>query len=89
MIYISTSRPHETTWKLKEPKPTYNRGSISGYEFPDVRSLAADGDELSYIRFRFSSIPISNPTIYEGSWFDSKLVIWRGEMAQFIYDNLI
>jgi hypothetical protein len=38
----------------------------------------ADGDELEYIKARFDNIPIVNDT----------RIVWKGDTAQFIYDNL-
>jgi hypothetical protein len=41
--------------------------------------LSASGLELQFIKDRFSNIPLTNATE----------VFWRGEFAQFIYDNLL
>lgn len=43
-----------------------------------VHALQANNNELELIRRRFDNIPIAH-----GSY-----CIWKGEMAQFIYDNL-
>ena len=42
------------------------------------KSIQASGDELDYIRRGFDNIPMSH----------KRVVIWKGEIAQFIYDNL-
>jgi len=46
-------------------------------EFSKIISIQADGDELELIRKRFQNTPIC-----------FGICIWKGEMANFIYDNL-
>lgn len=41
-------------------------------------SVQADGTELHQIKSIFSNIPFSNGSVQ----------VWKGEFAQFIYDNL-
>lgn len=53
-----------------------------GRDKPEVYSdrieyLQADGDELDFIKTRFQNLPISH-----------RICIWKGGIAQFIYDNL-
>ena len=44
-----------------------------------IRTVQADGDELEHIQNNFTSIPMRT---------GKRVVIWHGEMAQFIVDNL-
>lgn len=64
-------------WKL-----TDSRAPIlpDGERYADVCELEANGDELKYIRIYFKNIPDvpSSPTM-----------VWRGSMAQFIYENML
>jgi len=52
---------------------------VGGRKFRDVCEIRADGLELEYIRLRFKNLPD-----VEGA----KMVQWRGDIAQFIYDHL-
>lgn len=44
----------------------------------DIEIVQADGDELQYIKENFAHIPIGPAVVAK----------WRGEMAQFIFENL-
>jgi hypothetical protein len=44
----------------------------------NVQKLYASGDELDLIRLEFDNIPICR----------NKQIVWNGEMARFIFDNL-
>lgn len=44
-----------------------------------VAKFIANGNELYSLKMMFANIPFGNKNI----------CIWRGEMAQFLYDNLI
>ena len=59
-------------WHVGESHPFIVDGSTTCVE------LQADGDELDLIRSKFSGIPM-----YAG-----KVVVWKGETARFIIDNL-
>ena len=51
-----------------------------GKDFPvcgKIRQIAADGDELAFIKQNFSNVP----------WC-TDFTVWDGPMAQFIYNNL-
>lgn len=43
-----------------------------------VSEIQADGDELEYIQKHFTNLPMANL---------SRVVRWKGDLAQFIYDN--
>lgn len=45
-----------------------------------VKSVHADGHELDYIKSNFTNLPIV---------LHRRIVVWTGDLAQFIYDNLI
>lgn len=63
----------EFYWKLGEKK--YLKFCLP----EDILSIQADGDELDEIRLRFDHIPLPK---------HRNSVIWRGEFAQFIWENL-
>lgn len=63
------------TWYVNETKPSIPQLS---HHLP-MRELYADGHELQLITTRFKNLPIRR--------FEQPTK-WRGEMAQFIYDNL-
>lgn len=44
----------------------------------NVVCVQADGDELEYIRNKFTNIPMTN----------GRVVRWHGEMARFILSNI-
>ena len=73
--------PSTTTsipWYVGQPAPSLNVG-------PEQSVVcAANGAELAYIYGNFSNIPETRLT--RGNY--SKFVIWRGDAAVFIIDNL-
>lgn len=71
-FYIETENGKNFTWHIKG-KPKEN--DLGGK--PKIILLQADGDELEIIINHFKNIPHSYG-----------ICTWRGELAQFIYDNL-
>lgn len=61
-------------WGINDRKPELDYSKFS----ERVQYFQADGDELSYIMLRFRNLPITHGGMCK----------WRGELAQFIYDNL-
>lgn len=61
-------------WHLNKPKPIFP--NVEDIE-KIISVLQADGDELEFIIARFKNIP-----------YCFGICTWRGDMAQFIYDNL-
>lgn len=57
---------------LDDPKPIWINPS-------DIESIAIDSEELEFVRSNFSGIPMNNK---------KSSITWRGEMAQFIFENL-
>ena len=55
---------------------TYHVGEVIHPE-GEVIEIQADGDELNHIYDNFKGIP----------WSNRRVVIWRGNVAQFIIDN--
>jgi hypothetical protein len=53
-----------------------------GHPFPRLKGacleVRAFGHELEYLKSNFRDLPMAHKSV----------VIWKGEMAQFIYDNL-
>lgn len=60
-------------WHVGTPKPKFT--------VPDdvsiIKLLQASGNELELIKERFANVPYSH-----------SICTWRGDLAQFIYDNL-
>lgn len=74
MLIIATGVYRNETWHVGESKTVFIRFKASS----EPLTISADGDELEYILSQFSNIPVSkNPVI-----------VWRGEVARFILDNL-
>ena len=61
-------------WHVNSPKPKF---LVKRIDFSIVQLFQADGDELELIRARFQNVPICY-----------SICTWRGQLAQFIYDNL-
>jgi hypothetical protein len=61
-------------WHINSKKPPYQAKTARGRT---VSLLQADGDELEFIISHFKNIP-----------YQHHICVWRGDMAQFIYDNL-
>jgi hypothetical protein len=73
--YLVCSNPagDNVTWYVGQPTPSLN--------VADGVSCAANGAELQYVRDKFTGIPMRAGTL-------GRTVIWRGEAAVFILDNL-
>lgn len=71
MLYYKLRGTPEGRWQLGEDIP------LPLTDDP-CTLIQADGDELIFIRSRFSNIPTSN----------AKVVCWYGELANFIFHNL-
>lgn len=65
MLYVNN-----TPWRVGEQRPVMKE---------DIKTIQADGNELLYLRSRFTNLPFTS---------HRPVVIWRGEFARFIYDNL-
>lgn len=72
-----------SSWYVDGQKPVlrqlFQHLNIPKKNEPFITSLYADGEELESIHTKFKNLPqrrFELPTI------------WRGELAQFIYDNL-
>lgn len=73
-FYIITKDANPFTWHVNTPKPKF---STLASETQHIHLLQADGNELDLIIKQFGNLP-----------FCFRICTWRGEMAQFIYDNL-
>lgn len=73
---ILTKDKKEFSWYInsKERKPKFE---VADPAQSIVIMLQASGEELRAIEIHFKNIPITG-----------SICTWRGEMAQFIYDNL-
>lgn len=68
--------PYSYTWYVQhENTPCL----VGGEKFTDVCEVYADGHELQHIITNFKNLPICT---------DKRVNVWRGELAQFIYENL-
>jgi len=74
MRYGDPAGGKNVTWHVQSAKPLI---PVSQYD-SNVFYFMADGDELGYIMLRLRNIPITHGGI----------CVWRGDWAQFIYDNL-
>lgn len=76
MAFTAISSRCQWTWHLnsRNSKPALDYTKFS----ERVVSFQADGHELESIRIRLPNVPITLGGVCK----------WRGEMAQFIYDNL-
>ncbi len=74
-----TGRLVDLEWHVGEKSPTMRLGEITSRELEAVVAVTADGHELEYIKQNFTNIPmVANRTI----------VVWTGNLAQFISWNL-
>lgn len=76
MLYITAKINGEElseTWWVDSQKPWQNIDDIT------IIDISADGDELGFIRDTFKNIPDAHT---------KRVVVWKGEFARFIYDNL-
>jgi hypothetical protein len=74
-FYIITADLKQLAWYKSEHKPKFD---IVPPTKQHIDLLQASGEELALIRKHFDNIPLSLATT----------CTWRGDMAQFIYDNL-
>lgn len=65
------------TWEDHPETLVWNTGSPYPVEVKTCLSMAADGDELEYIKATFVNVPHCH------AW-----TVWEGDMAQFIHVNL-
>jgi hypothetical protein len=72
MLYFVTSDKKEIAWHTREKCPlTFaDRGNII--------EVQADGDELEYIKNKFTNIPMST----------NRVINWYGDIARFIASNM-
>ncbi len=75
-FYLVTTNGRSFTWHIPSKGPDLKKLFATNDRTVDI--LQADGDELGLIMVRLNNIPITHGGI----------CIWRGEMAQFIFDNL-
>jgi hypothetical protein len=76
MHIIASSDGHlsnELEWHVNEPKPIKETGPRWDYR------VQADGDELEFIKDNFTNLPYRK---------DSRIIIYQGDFARFILDNL-
>lgn len=76
MIYFTfrTKKGHEdcdVPWHIGQRLPGIDK------DLANVVEVQADGHELDLIKAHFRNIPMS----------ESRVVVWTGETAQFIYNN--
>lgn len=74
MAFFIKTEQGDCVWHIQSHKPTFN---IIPAEKSIIQLLQADGDELQLIIKRFPNLPYSYG-----------FCTWRGQFAQFIYDNL-
>jgi len=86
MLRIISMNGTPYTWKVGDDKIVHER--VKDIWRPlhtelhmqvQVKELRADGDEYAYIATNFKNIPIRY----------GYGMIWKGEIAQLIYDNLL
>lgn len=65
--------PREVIWHVGGVKPFKQDG------LETIATIQADGDELEFLETNFYGIPFVSK---------KNIVTWRGEMAEFIFDNL-
>ncbi len=74
--HVKTNQGETISWDVDDKKP-YLQGNETPYR-RIVDYFSASDSELGYIMLKFADLPITR----------GGECIWRGEMAQFIYDNL-
>jgi hypothetical protein len=67
----------EVSWRVKDTPP-HKKGNVFGPR--GVEAAWADGEELTYIYSNFKNLPIPDQRRIR--------VVWTGDMAEFIYNNL-
>lgn len=81
MFSVITADNQQYGWYVNDKKPGE---SVAEHQFQtfkplkNVQELFANDQELNSIRTKFSNLPINH----------GNTCTWRGDMAQFIYDNL-
>lgn len=91
MLFIKTSAGRELTWHIGDQLPERFDQETKEYDhYQDVCLIQADGDELYYIKERFQNLPMAVPVLpsEKGKFVAARIVRWRRDLAQFIYDNL-
>lgn len=71
---LFNTEPEEYFWHVGERRP-----DIDNHYFEDVVEVYADGHELEYVRENFKNLPDAP---------NKRGVVWRGDLAQFIYEHL-
>jgi hypothetical protein len=81
MLRIVFKDDTHADWHVNEPSPSESSTTLCYGDIRDgnVNSVWADGHELDYICANFQNVPFRH---------DQRVVTWRGEMAQFIVENL-
>ena len=75
MLYIVVSaKPGDKS----NPEYQWHVGDEKPKVYDTVIEVQADSDELDFIAVKFQNIPMAKQAV----------VTWKGDMAQFIYDNL-
>ena len=77
MLYFINERGVDKTWHVGSSKPKLEHPG-SPYVGKCVE-VQADGDELEYILALFRNRPVKSA---------ARILVWKGELAQFIYDNI-
>lgn len=81
MMYFETNDGYTIRWHTGEDKPDLWQPKDPLLPRRFIKEVQADGDELEFIRINFDNIPI--PKLGH-----KRVVIWTGDMAMFIYNNL-
>ncbi|HKW79581.1 MAG TPA: hypothetical protein VJQ49_01105 [Casimicrobiaceae bacterium] len=78
-IVILSNGSTQVTWSIGQPEPSIN-------ENVTLFSAAVCGQELSWLSTRFPGLPMRTLTATPGPY---DCVIYRGDDARFIADNLV
>lgn len=70
----ATELPDGTVMLVPDAKPCLNDDYLT-----DVVDVYANGHELDYVKSHFTGLPMRLGT---------RAMTWRGDFAQFIYDNI-
>lgn len=82
MMYIirKSCQSFPRPWRVEEARPELTpQATRTDGAFEDVCEVQADGLELEYIRANFKNLP---------DMPENRMIRWRGDLAQFIYDHL-
>ena len=77
MITVTLTNGTKGTGTIKQFKETFDYVDNQKYQTGAIERLTATGESLEFIHKKFINIPITVNSC-----------TWRGEMAQFIFDNL-